>query len=249
VRVALVTGASRARGIGAAIARELAADGWTLLLTGWPSSDAEQQLAGPDDPAWSGWAWVADLRGAGACLETVECDLAEPDAAVRVLDAAERMGSVVGLVNNAAYSVTTTWQELDAETLDRHYRINLRAPALLARQFAERFRGEHGRIVNLTSGQGLTPMPGEMAYAASKGGLEALTTSLAAALAPRRITVNAVDPGPTDSGWMSEEQRQALVSPMGRLGLPADAARLVRFLMSEDAGWITGQVIRSRGGL
>jgi 3-oxoacyl-[acyl-carrier protein] reductase len=243
-RVAVVTGASRARGIGAAIARELAADGWSLLLTGWPRSDAEQRLATPGDPDWQ-----AELRTAGACLETLDCDLADTEAAVRVLDAAERLGPVVGLVNNAAYSVTTTWQELDAETLDRHYRINLRAPALLARRFAERFRGEHGRIVNLTSGQGLTPMPGELAYAASKGGLEALTTSLAAALAPRRITVNAVDPGPTDSGWMSEEQRQALASPMGRLGMPADAARLVRFLMSDGAGWITGQIIRSRGGL
>jgi 3-oxoacyl-[acyl-carrier protein] reductase len=108
-----------------------------------------------------------------------------------------------------------------------------------------------GRIINLTSGQSVAPMPGELAYAATKGAIEAFTVSLSAELAPYGITVNAVDPGATDSGWMTEEIKQELLPrfPMGRIGQPEDAARLIAFLASDEAAWITGQVIHSRGGL
>lgn len=243
-RLAVVTGVSRRAGIGAAIARELVAAGWDLLLVGSRSYDESvSNLAAAEEIRLS-----EELREAGSRVEELDCDLAEPDSARRVFEAAGRLGEPVALVNNAAHSENTSLSDLDADSLDRHYAINLRAPALLARAFVACFRGESGRIVNMTSGQGLTPMPDELAYVATKGGLEALTTSLAAALAPRGISVNAVDPGATDSGWMSEDQRRALVAPMGRLGEPRDAARLVRFLLSEDAGWITGQIIRSRGG-
>jgi 3-oxoacyl-[acyl-carrier protein] reductase len=94
-------------------------------------------------------------------------------------------------------------------------------------------------------------MPGELAYVATKGAVEAFTISLSAEVAPLGITVNAVDPGITDTGWISPELKAkwSKESPMGRVGKPQDAARLVRFLASEDAGWITGQVIHSRGGL
>ena len=93
-------------------------------------------------------------------------------------------------------------------------------------------------------------MPEELAYGASKGAVEAFTRSLAAAVAARGITVNAVNPGPTDSGWMDEELRRALLPrfPRGRIGQPEDAARLIAFLASDDAAWITGQVIHSEGG-
>jgi 3-oxoacyl-[acyl-carrier protein] reductase len=93
-------------------------------------------------------------------------------------------------------------------------------------------------------------MPGELAYTASKGALQALTVQLAAELAPLGITVNAIGPGPTDTGWMDDELRAALQPkfPMGRIGRPEDAAALIAFLCSEEAGWITGQVIHSEGG-
>jgi 3-oxoacyl-[acyl-carrier protein] reductase len=93
-------------------------------------------------------------------------------------------------------------------------------------------------------------MPGELAYVATKGGIDAFTPSLGAELASRGITVNAVDPGATDTGWMPDALRESLAraAPMGRVSAPEDAARLVAFLASDDAAWITGQVIRSRGG-
>ncbi|SIR48208.1 SDR family oxidoreductase [Halanaerobium kushneri] len=113
---------------------------------------------------------------------------------------------------------------------------------------AEKERG--GRIINLSSGQFKGPMENEMAYAATKGAVDALTISLAAELAPKGITVNAVNPGPTDTGWMGQELKEELLKkfPQGRIGQPEDTARLVSFLASKDAEWITGEIINSEGG-
>jgi 3-oxoacyl-[acyl-carrier protein] reductase len=155
------------------------------------------------------------------------------------------------LVNNSAHSTRDGYETLDAATLDGHYAVNLRAVALLSVGFARRFGGRSGgRIINLTSGQSLGPMPGELAYAATKGAVEAFTRTLAAEVGHKGITVNAVNPGPTDTGWMTKELKQELASkfPAGRVGEPEDAARLVAFLASEEAIWITGQIIHSEGG-
>jgi len=140
---------------------------------------------------------------------------------------------------------------LNAQMLDAHYAINVRGTLLLSVEFARRFTGKTGgRIINMTSGQSLTPMPEELAYIATKGAIEAFTLTLSAEVASLGITVNAVDPGPTDSGWMTGDVKRELLlhSPQGRIGQPEDAARLVAFLASDAASWITGQVIHSRGG-
>jgi 3-oxoacyl-[acyl-carrier protein] reductase len=248
-KIAVVTGASRAIGIGAAIARTLAAAGHDVFITYYRPYDATMPWG---EEATAPAALLAELQGIGVRTAGMEIDLSDPTAAPRLLDAVEdALGPASILVNNATYSTNGGIDELTAEQLDRHYAVNLRGMALLCAEFVRRFQGgEGGRIINMTSGQGVGPMADELAYAATKGAVEAFTVSLSAGVAARGITVNAVDPGATDTGWMSAELRSQLAaeSPIGRVGLPEDAARLVRFLASEEAGWITGQVIHSRGG-
>ena len=241
-KVALVTGASDRRDIGTGICRQLASQGFDVFFTHW-KADAD---------------WIEtfkyELKQTGVKSDSMEIDLSAANAASQVLDAVQTtIGLPSVLVNNAAHSVRDSYEELDAKLLDDHYAVNMRATFLLSVEFARRFKAaglKDGRIINMTSGQELGPMPGELAYAATKGAITAFTKSLSAELAPVGITVNAVNPGPTDSTWMNEGIRQHLLPkfPMGRIGQPADAAKLIGFLASDEGGWITGQVIHSEGG-
>ena len=135
------------------------------------------------------------------------------------------------------------------EVIARHMAINVRGSLLLMRAFAERVSDPSAprRIVIFTSGP---PQNGAIAYAASKGALEWITYSAATELGPRGVTVNAINPGPNQTGWMTPkiEQAAAKRTPLGRAGRPTDAAALVSFLLSEDAAFINGQVITSDGG-
>jgi 3-oxoacyl-[acyl-carrier protein] reductase len=248
-KVAIVTGAGRRRGIGAAMCRALAARGADVLFTYWKDYDREMDWdADEEGPE----ALSAELGEMGIRADAIELDLSLPESPGRLLDAAEdRLGPPSILVNNAAYSTRDGFENLDATTLDAHYAVNLRATALLGVEFARRYPGgPGGRIINLTSGQSLGPMVGELAYAAAKGAVEALTVTLAAEVGHKGITVNAVNPGPTDTGWMTEDLRRELAAKFaeGRVGVPEDAGRLVAFLAGEEAAWITGQIINSEGG-
>jgi 3-oxoacyl-[acyl-carrier protein] reductase len=247
-RVVIVTGASRRTGIGAAVCRELAAHGADIFFTHWRAFDRTQQYEDEDGPD----LLQDELRGLGVRSESLEIDLSNADAPTHILDEVEaKLGQPSILVNNAAHSTRDGYEALDAEMLDAHYAVNMRGTMLLSVGFARRVTNKTGgRIINLTSGQSLGPMPGELAYIATKGAIEAFTVTLSAEIASRGITVNAVDPGPTDTGWMTEEIKRELLSRsrVGRLGGPQDAARLIAFLASDAAEWITGQVIHSRGG-
>lgn len=248
-KTAVITGVSRRQGIGAAIARALAAAGCHIFTTYYRPYDARMPWG---SQAKEAAALLEACRQMGVRAAGLELDLSRPEAATQVMEAAETaVGPVDILVNNAAYSLNGGIDQLTAEHLDAHYAVNVRAMALLCAEFVRRFQGEWGRIINLTSGQGLGPMPDELAYAATKGAVEAFTVSLSTAVAGRGITVNGVDPGATDTGWMSPDlqARLAAQAPMGRVGQPEDVARLARFLASAEAGWITGQIIHSRGGL
>jgi 3-oxoacyl-[acyl-carrier protein] reductase len=181
-----------------------------------------------------------ELRELGVRAEHRAFDLAQPSTPAAILDwARQAIGPPSILVNDAA-------------TLDAHYAVHMRGAMLLSVEFARRYdAGPDGRIIFLTSGQSVSAMPDELAYAATKGASEAFVRSLAPAVASKGITVSAIDPGSTDSGWMTDETKRELRSrtPLGRLGTPEDAAGLVAFLASPRSGWITGQVIHSRGGL
>ena len=118
-------------------------------------------------------------------------------------------------------------------------------------EFIKQFEfNKNGRIINLSSGQSLGQMPNEIAYAITKGAIETLTYTLSHKIASKGITINAVNPGPNDTGWINEELRNSLIKqfPMKRIGQPKDTAKLVGFLTSKDADWITGQIIHSEGG-
>ena len=248
-RVAVVTGVSRRAGIGFATASRLAALGADLFLHSFAPFDAAQPW-GADSAGIA--PLLADLRSLGVKAEAVEADFADPDAPHAVMAAAvQAFGHVDILVANHAYSTLGTLEELTAAQIDAHLGVNVRGSLLLTQAFAAQHDGRAGgRVILMTSGQHLHPMPGELAYAASKGALHQLTASLAAHLAPRGITVNTVNPGATDTGYANEELRQAVIAaePMGRWGRPEDAARLIGWLATDDACWVTGQIINSTGG-
>ncbi|HWN35200.1 MAG TPA: SDR family oxidoreductase [Pseudonocardia sp.] len=250
-RRALVTGVSRRRGIGFAIAARLLADGASVFAQSWLAHDAGQPWGA--DPA--GIDGVLDaLGGPGERLRHAEYDLALPEApAELVAEAATALGGLDTLVVNHARSSVGDLASLTAAELDLCWAVNVRAALLLVRAFAEQFTdadGRGGRVVLFTSGQHLAPMSGEIPYAATKGALHQLTRTLADALADRAITVNTVNPGPTDTGWATAELagQVSRAMPAGRWNSPAEAAGVVALLLGSDAATITGQVIDAEGG-
>ncbi|GAB1776440.1 SDR family oxidoreductase [Priestia megaterium] len=204
-----------------------------------------------DDFKWSKHL-MEEIRSLGVQCESMELDLSQPDAPRKLLDEVQnKLGSPSILVNNATHSVDVDFRSIDADILNAHYNVNVRGTCLLTVEFARLIEGKHGgRIINMVSGQDKSPEPGNLAYVATKGAVSTFTKSVAIELAPLKITVNAVDPGPTNTGWMSSELKEELLPkfPMGRLGEPRDAAKLVIFLASEESEWITGQIIHSDGG-
>ena len=248
-RVAVVTGVGRRRGIGSAVCRALAARGTDVVLSYWKAYDREMPWDADENEQER---LVEELRASGVRAESFEVDLSLAESPEKLLDASEeRLGRPSILVNVAAYSTRDGFEALDADTLDAHYAVNVRAMALLSVLFARRYPGgPGGRIVNFSSGQSLGPMIEELAYASTKGAIEAFTRTLAAEVWEKGITVNAVNPGPTDTGWMTDELKSELAPEFssGRIGQPGDAARLVAFLAGDEAAWITGQIIHSEGG-
>jgi 3-oxoacyl-[acyl-carrier protein] reductase len=235
-----VTGVSRREGIGWATVQRLANGGAEVFTQGWTAHDAGQP-------------WGADEGfEAGGHAGHLDIDLAEPDAPARVVEAAvAAVGPLDVLVANHAASADQNLEQLTAEAIDHTLAVNVRATLLLVQAFAAAHAGgPGGRVILLTSGQGRGPMARELPYVASKAALSGLVASLADHLAPRGISVNAVNPGPTDTGWAPKEivEQATAAMPRGRWGTPDDAARLIAWLASEESDWVTGQVIDSDGG-
>ncbi len=230
--LALVTGVGRSIGIGAAVATSLAADGWRVVTTGWRAYDERMP-------------WGSDSEQ----NSSIEADLADPAApAWLVREVNERAGTISALVCCHAESVDSSILDTSLESFDRHVAVNARATWLLVKAFAEQFSGPFGsgRIVALTSDHTAFNLP----YGASKGALDRIVLAAAVELASLGITANVVNPGATDTGWMDAEIEAAVRAGnlQGRVGTPADCARLVRFLCSADGQWINGQLLHSDGG-
>lgn len=248
-RVALVTGATRRIGIGAAVCRALARSGVDVAFTSFVDYDRDMYGSCQSEPD----QLLAELREIGVCAAHIPWNLEPANDLPLLLDrVAEDLSPPSILVNNAAYSTRDGWEHLTAEALDHHYAVNARATAVLSVEFCKRFdRESGGRIINFSSGQELGPMSGELAYAMSKAAIVAFTKSLAPSVMAKGITVNAINPGVTDTGWIDAETQDALMPlmPSGRFGTGDDAARLVAWLASDDAAWVTGQLINSEGGM
>jgi 3-oxoacyl-[acyl-carrier protein] reductase len=253
-RAALVTGVSRRAGIGYAVARRLAALGASLFLHRYAPHDRDQPWG--EDPGGV-QAVVAGVRDALAAVDAsvhhLELDLALPEAPARLIEAAaDAFGHLDILVcNHARSGGDGPLGTLDAKMLDAHWAVNTRSTILLTQAFAGRHDGRPGgRVIVMTSGQDLGPMTGEVAYAASKGALASITKTLADQLADQRITLNAVNPGPVDTGYAPPEAHEVVRRhfPQQRWGVPDDPARLIAWLVTDEAVWITGQVINSEGG-
>ncbi|XQE81327.1 SDR family oxidoreductase [Streptomyces microflavus] len=252
--VALITGVGRSIGIGAGIARQLAASGWDIAFTYWTPYDRRMEWGAEDGAAA---AIAKELEDAGARTAAIEADLTGPDAPTRIFDEAEqRLGPVTALVLSHAESVDSGLLDTTVEAFDRHFAVNTRASWLLIREYGLRFRGEPGggtgagagtgRIVALTSDHTVGNLP----YGASKGALDRITLAAAHELAHLGVTANVINPGPVDTGWMNDELREALTrgTPLGRLGTPRDTAHLVDFLCSPQGQWVNGQLLKSNGG-
>lgn len=252
-RAALVTGVSRRAGIGYAIARRLAALGASLFLQHYAPHDADQAWGADPDGADVLAHDVADaLADSNARVRHLQLDLANPDSPGQLVStAASALGHLDILAcNHARSGGDGPLGTLDAAMLDAHWAVNTRSSILLAQAFAGQHDGKAGgRIIFMTSGQDLGPMP-EVAYATTKGALASITRTLSDQLADRAITVNTINPGPVDTGYASPQAHEHVRQhfPQGRWGTPDDAARLIAWLTTDEAAWITGQVINSEGG-
>jgi 3-oxoacyl-[acyl-carrier protein] reductase len=247
-KTAIITGVSRRNSIGFGISRHLAALGANLLLQSYTAYDRMMKVDLEPNEAE---LILEELEDYPVEVEQMEVDFEKVDTPEKLIKyAMKRFGLVDMLIINHTYDTLKTLDELDVEEIDRHLLVNVRAPLLLIQEFARYFdRKSGGRIILLTSGGHLGPMP-HPAYVASKGALHHLTLSLSNILADKGITVNTVNPGPTLTYQPDEEVNKAVLErmPAGRWGTPDDAARLISWLVSEEAGWVTGQVIDSEGG-
>ena len=248
----LVTGG--AANIGAAISRAFAAQGARVAVhyVGGPASNSLEHRRPADDQVA---AFVETLPGALA----FEADFLRPGAAGELFDAVcERFGRIDVLVNNAATGMTDdTFATITQDGLEHTLRVNAVVPALLTAELVRRlpptWPGRPGAVpeacvINIST-DAARGFPGQVGYGASKGALESMTRGAARDLGPR-VRVNAVAPGPVQTGWMDDALVAAVTPdiPLGRVGEPADVADAVVFLASHQARWITGQVIQVAGG-
>ena len=241
-RVCLVTGASR--GIGRAIGIEMAKEGGRIVGNATSSSS----LAGLEK----------ELREMGVDYLLVPADLSTTDGCLGLIRAvAESMGRIDVLVNNAGINIVKNIDETSLDDWEKVINVNLRAPFLCSKYASELMKKQrYGRIINLASIASFVSLPGRSAYNSSKAGILGLTRTLAVELAPYGITVNAIAPGLVETEMLKQRVAEGSIKidaalkriPLGRLGRPEEIAKAAVFLASDDASYITGQVIVVDGG-
>ena len=241
-KVAVVTGASK--GIGAAIAEELAREGASVVVN-YASSGAQAD------------AIVTKIEAAGGTAKAVRADVSKPaEAKNLVKTAVAEFGKVDILVNNAGVYEFLPLESITEKHFDRMFDLNVRGLIFATQAAAGAFGEGGGSVINIGSVASQLAPPYASVYSATKGAVDVLTKSLASELGPKKIRVNALLPGPVETeGTAAMPEFEPMVArtlpdtPLGRVGQPRDIATVASFLASEDAGWITGQIIQAAGGL
>jgi 3-oxoacyl-[acyl-carrier protein] reductase len=238
-KIALVTGASR--GIGRAIAERLSRDGASVAINYVRNLDKAEEV-------------FTEITSAGGTAFTIQADVCRIDGIQQLFEKTlEHFGRLDILVNNAGIRISPTVADLQEEEFDRLFAINVKGPFFACQQAAHQI-SDGGRIINISSAVTQMMLSGHSIYAASKAAVDQLTRVFAKEVGGRQITVNAVAPGPVDTELLREGkteeqiQQMAQMAAFGRLGKVEDIADAVAFLASDDARWITGQVIHVNGG-
>jgi 3-oxoacyl-[acyl-carrier protein] reductase len=242
-RVAIVTGASK--GIGAQIARELAAAGAAVVVNYAGSRDGAESV-------------VSEIKAAGGKALAVQADVAKIDAVQRLVgQTVKAFGAPDILVNNAGVYQFAPLEAVTAELFHTQFDINVLGLLLMTQETAKHFSAKGGSIINISSVVSTMSLPGSSVYAATKAAVDTITRVLSKELGGRNIRVNAINPGMIETEGAraqgiigSDFEKNVLAqTPLGRIGQPADVAKVAVFLASDDSGWISGETILAAGGM
>jgi 3-oxoacyl-[acyl-carrier protein] reductase len=235
-KTAIITGASQ--GIGRAVAQRLFAEGASLVLASLPEHGNAEDM-------------IKQIGASGDRAHVVEGDLRQISFVKRLFEETEqRFGAPHIVAAIAGVNMNRPVVDTTDDDYERIFSINARATFWIFREAAQKIR-DGGRILGVSSNMVLQGRPGVALYAASKAAVEQFVKILAKELGKRNVTVNAIAPGPTDTAMVSQLSRDTApaITPLGRLGQPNDIADVVAFLVSEDAHWVTGQIIGVNGGI
>ena len=241
-KVAVVTGA--AKGIGAGIARELAAAGAAVVVNYASDRNGAARV-------------VADIAAKGGKAIAVQADVSTAADVKRLFDEARKaFGRLDVLVNNAGIYKFFPIDELTEAEFQRQFGINVFGLLQVTREAVPHFGADGGSIINISSIASRTTPPGSSVYSGTKGAVDAITGVLAKELAPKKIRVNAINPGAVETEGFhtlgipgSDFEKQMIAqTPLGRLGQPSDIGPIALFLASSDSGWLTGEILQASGG-